>query len=175
MLFNECMDLGRETEFLGIGPGVNDTDRRLFWLAIQNLVQGKFGMGTFPAASHQSRVYDDTSKPGGKRRPALKGAQLGEGRAQAVLHRILSIFFIAQHRESNAIQPAGVTRKEMLLCNGVSSDGLLNGGPFFAYGSRSGNSARIQPLRGTRVNAPGLRNSFLVEQPENTNVGPKFR
>jgi hypothetical protein len=33
-----------------------------FWLRVQNLVQGSFGMATFPAESHESRVYDDSCK-----------------------------------------------------------------------------------------------------------------
>ncbi len=73
MLFDKDMDLGRCTKFLGIGPGIDNTERRLFWLGFENLIQGKLNVGTFFAASHESRVYDDASKPGGKRRSALEG------------------------------------------------------------------------------------------------------
>jgi hypothetical protein len=88
------MNLGHCIEFLGVGSAVDDSEWR-FWLVFQNLVQGNFSMGTFPAASHESRIYDNARKPREKRRPALKGAQPGVGRAQTVLQRILCIFFVA--------------------------------------------------------------------------------
>ncbi|HKM82776.1 MAG TPA: hypothetical protein VJY15_17675 [Candidatus Acidoferrum sp.] len=67
MLLDERMDLDGRTEFLGVGPRIDDPARQLFRPTVQNLVQGNFKIGTFLAANHESRVYDDARKPRGKK------------------------------------------------------------------------------------------------------------
>jgi hypothetical protein len=94
MLFDELIDLDRCTSFLGVGLRIDDSMRQPFWLTLQNLVQGSFRMDTFPAASHESRVYNDAREPRGKRRSALKGAQAGICFVHAILKCILCIFFV---------------------------------------------------------------------------------
>ena len=87
MLFNERIHLDRCAEFFGVGPDIDKSVWQSFRLTLQNLVNGSFWMGIIFASSHQSCIYDDAGKPRGKRRPSLKGPQVGVCLAQAVQDR----------------------------------------------------------------------------------------
>ena len=101
-------------------------------------------MGTFAAASHESRVYNDAREPGGKRRPALKGSQAGVCLAHAVLQRILRIFLVVQHSECGVVEPACMRGEETLLGISVPSDGLLDEVQISVDVAQSDSSVRIQ-------------------------------
>ncbi|HTS08512.1 MAG TPA: hypothetical protein VMP68_23295 [Candidatus Eisenbacteria bacterium] len=108
-------------------------------------------MGTSPSPTHQSRIYDYAREPGGKRGPALKGAQVGVGLAQAVLHGVLGIFFITQQGHCSLIEPGSVESEKMLQGLGVSCDRFLNDRPLCAPRVRRGRSVGAAKERGSEL------------------------
>jgi hypothetical protein len=54
--------------------------------------------------------------------------QLRERPAQAILHCILRVFSVAQDRERNSTELAGVTREYLFVSVGISVERLLNEG-----------------------------------------------
>jgi hypothetical protein len=68
MLFDQCIVLGRRTDLLRVRSCIGDYEWQALRRTVQNLVQRSFRVCSFPAPSHEGRVYDDAREPPGSPR-----------------------------------------------------------------------------------------------------------